>query len=201
MTEETNVPWAWVRAVRDILSKAPYESEEQPVELLPWLYLCDWRCVSAFDPIQGSGRILETGITHVLTTCRMPGVEKLRNRLASAGIEYMAVMGRDEERYDMIGQHWEECYSFIRSVRDKEDKKIIVHCLAGQNRSGLLAAAAMMVLERRHLLDVVRHIKAKRGVVLTNLSFQKQLCLLAQNEGLLGDKPKGYSDEPVEYLY
>lgn len=42
-------------------------------------------------------------------------------------------------------------------------------------------------------------LKAKRGTVLTNLSFQKQLCLLAAKEGLLGDKPDGYTnEEPVQ---
>jgi hypothetical protein len=46
-------------------------------------------------------------------------------------------------------------------------------------------------------LDVVRLLKQKRGLVLSNYSFQKELCVLAAREGKLGDKPSGFTDEPL----
>ena len=76
--------------------------------------------------------------------------------------------------------------------------KVIVHCMSGINRSGLIAIAACMVLERMPLLEAVRLAKIKRGNILTNESFRHQLCDLAAAEDLLGDKPTGYSDEPIE---
>jgi hypothetical protein len=54
-----------------------------------------------------------------------------------------------------------------------------------------------MVLERETILNVVQHCVNCRGVVLWNRSFQKQLCLLAAVQGLLGTKPPGYSDDPI----
>lgn len=69
------------------------------------------------------------------------------------------------------------------------------------NRSALIVASALLVLERKPLLEVVKHMKAKRGEVLTTRSFQRQLCNLAAKEELLGDKPEGYDDEPVLHSY
>ena len=67
--------------------------------------------------------------------------------------------------------------------------RVLVHCVAGINRSGLIACAAQMVLERQPLLEVVRYCIKQRGSVLWNRSFQRQLCQLCQltqGEGLLG---------------
>lgn len=54
-------------------------------------------------------------------------------------------------------------------------------------------------MKRIPLLDAVEMLRAKRGCFLTNPFFQKQLRLLAAEEGLLGERPKGYTNkEPVE---
>eukprot|EP00957_Ditylum_brightwellii_P015502 1167309-Ditylum_brightwellii.AAC.1 len=66
------------------------------------------------------------------------------------------------------------------------------------NRSALIACAAIMILDEMTLLNVVRLVKKKRGYLLTNKSFQRQLCLLAAKESLLGEKPSGYSDDALE---
>lgn len=57
-----------------------------------------------------------------------------------------------------------------------------------------------MLSERRPLLEVFKSAKEKRGMVLTNLSFQRQLCKLAAREGFLGAKPEGYTDGPIEKI-
>lgn len=57
-----------------------------------------------------------------------------------------------------------------------------------------------MVLDRRDVLDVVEDCVKRRGTVLWNKSFQRQLCALAAREGLLGEKPEGYSDEPLDCI-
>ena len=206
----------WLRAVQEIINTEPWESQPQPVQLLPWLYLSDIFTVQDLDPIRNHGALLEHGITHVLTTSTLPTprqVDDLRRKLASANIQHLYCPGQDFEGYDMIGTHWEQqCRPFLEQVRknhysnggnnNKSNSKVVVHCLAGMNRSALIAAAAIMVLERKRLLEVVQIIKAKRGTVLVNQSFQKQLCLLAQQEGLLGDLPEemGDMEKPVDFM-
>jgi protein-tyrosine phosphatase len=201
---EHEIPWAWVRAVQDILEEEPWAPKNNtlPVQLLPWLWLSDQHNTRKIT------KMSEMGITHVLTTNAMSKsqLESIRGKLNRAGLQHYAVRGHDEEGYDMIGNHWEDCLAILRSVRESSQAKkkkesreqIVVHCAAGSNRSGLIACAAVMVRERRPVLEVVRDVKNLRGMLLTNESFQRQLCQLAAREGLLGAKPEGYSDEPLE---
>ena len=67
--------------------------------------------------------------------------------------------------------------------------KLLVHCAAGMNRSGLIVAAIMMYFENMDLLDVITQLKRQRGYVLSNESFQKELVLFAQKLHLLGPYP------------
>ncbi|CAJ1938336.1 unnamed protein product, partial [Cylindrotheca closterium] len=118
--------------------------------------------------------------------------------------------------YDLIGRHWEdEAKPFLLEAKNSGGK-VVVHCGAGTNRSGLIVAAAMLLLDdndddnnkeqqqeqqqqqqqpERFLLDIVKDLKQKRGMVLTNVSFQQQLCELAAKYNKLGPMPKGYSNE------
>ena len=188
----------WIQAVRDILEKEPWESQSQPVQLLPWLYLSDYVTVRDVDGFRNRGLLLQNGITHVLTTTTMDPrqLRSLKRKLDTANIQHFYCPGQDYEGYDMIGNHWHECRPFLEHVRNSVPQgKVVVHCMAGMNRSGVTAAAAMMCLEQKDLLEVVQVLKAKRGAVLSNQSFQTQLCALAQREGLLGNKPKKYEDE------
>lgn len=100
----------------------------------------------------------------------------------------------------MIEKHGDECFEFLNSVREKEGCKVVIHCRAGINRSGLVTCAALMMYERKCVLDVVRYLIERRGMVLSKQSFQKELCVLAFKWGLLGDKSVGYSDEPIEKM-
>jgi protein-tyrosine phosphatase len=202
--EQQITPWAWIKAVFHILCRPPfYEPETLPVQLLPWLYLSD-----EAHSIRMIDKLIDLGITHVLTTngSRKRDLKLVPDHLKKVGIVHLSIRAHDELGYDMIGKHWEECRSFFMQARDQHQPrqgKVVVHCSAGRNRSGLMAAAAMLTLDdtetdsRRTLLEVVRDLKAKRGNVLTNLSFQKQLCELAAREGRLGEPPAGYNNDPL----
>ena len=69
------------------------------------------------------------------------------------------------------------------------NNKLLVHCAAGMNRSGLIVAAIMIYFEHMDLLNVITQLKCKRGYVLSNESFQKELVLFAQKHHLLGPYP------------
>lgn len=226
--EDTEIPWAWLKATNDILTKPPYkEPASLPIQLKPWLFLSD------MISLLNAKKLKDLGITHVLTTNKeeppaySPLFNELRRKLKLLDIIHCAVEGVDETGYDMLGKHWKTCKEFIEQAKREygENAKIVVHCAAGMNRSGLIAAAAMLTLckqndegqtktqplhndeqklhcqqplqdEKPTLLNVVRGLKTKRGMVLLNRSFQKQLCIFAAKHGFLGDKPEGYSDTP-----
>ena len=62
---------------------------------------------------------------------------------------------------------------------------VLVHCIAGVNRSGVLAAAYVMQSRRWPLLRALRHCLEARGPILWNETFRKQLFEFAKREGLL----------------
>ena len=71
----------------------------------------------------------------------------------------------------------------------------MVHCVAGINRSGLVACAAHMVMEKVNVVPAVIAVRDQRGPLLWNHAFQEQLVQLAATEGLLGSKPDGFTDD------
>ena len=68
--------------------------------------------------------------------------------------------------------------------------KVLVHCAAGMNRSGLIVAATMIYFEQMDLLDVITQLKRQRGYILSNESFQKELLEFAWKHNRLGPRPR-----------
>ncbi len=209
----STVPWPWVRCVKSIIDayndRNEYHQRDLPVELSPCLYISDEQ--NALD----HRKLLDMEITHVLSLNGVPAYkdEWARDLYRTHGIVQKRIHGEDREGYDMIGKHWEECFEFIESsVLSNPKNKVVVHCVAGINRSGLIACAAYMILEGQNssgsggsgggvnVLDAVRHCVERRGNILSNQSFQKQLCCLAAQHDLLGKRPAGFSDEPIEEM-
>lgn len=140
-------------------------------------------------------------------------LEKLYWDLRSYDIDHYYVAADDQLSYDMMA-HWDECRDFLQRCREyscidsascsDDDQgaphvkgKALVHCAAGMNRSGTIVAAAMMHFGQMDVVQVARALKASRGYVLNNAAFVRQLVMFAAREGRLGDKPVGYSDDPI----
>lgn len=165
-----------------------------PIEILPNLYLSD------LAGVLDIGRLLHLGITHVLSTSgRTPQIKAAASMFAKAGIVHLVVSGEDEEDYQMLPNHWGECSQFIAAAQEGGGK-VAVHCQAGINRSGVVVAAATMIQRRLHVVAAVEHCRQRRGTMLWNKGFQMQLCELAREQGLLGPRPAGFSDEPPPSL-
>merc|ERR1719331_3206687 len=114
----------------------------------------------------------------------------------------MNVNAKDEEGYDMISRHFGTFKAFMDDALAGSSSrsssaggataeactarpKVLIHCVAGMNRSGVLAVAFVMTMMRWPLLKALRHCLETRGCLLWNESFQEQLVLFAQREGLL----------------
>lgn len=195
-------PWAWIKCLRDITdpSKSKFrrtndaDDVDLPVEILPWLFLADRK--SAMNMV----KMKELKVSHILSVhCATPREELYyQDRLEGTGIVHHRIHCDDTEGYDMIGKHWEECFTFLEQVKNTPGSRVVVHCVAGINRSGLIVAAAYMIFQQQSLIPAVQHCLDRRGgMLLWNRSFQDQLCRLAQKEHLLGGHPDGYTEEPL----
>ena len=170
-------PWL-EEATRIVFKEGAYH--EPPCEILPWLYLGD--AASAADPATLTG----FSITHVLNVSETDAAYDLA--ATRAGVAYKQVDGRDGE--DTLAALWDECWKFVQECRAAKDGKVLIHCVTGVNRSGLVATAALMVHEQMPVLSALRHVRARRGEVLTNGSFRESLVRMAAERQLLGPKPQ-----------
>ena len=167
---------------------------ELPVPITDWLYLSNHR--SACD----IAKLKALGITHVLNVAG-PEARGPVESYQVEGITYKEVDAEDEEGYDMLGKHLDECQSFVAAAVGKSGKAL-VHCVAGINRSGVIVASIHLLGQARedsnsedvNVLKTVAHCRLQRGnIFLCNETFQRQLVTLAKRNSLLGPPP-GHQD-------
>ena len=89
----------------------------------------------------------------------------------------------DYEEYDIL-PHLLEAIAFL-SRAESSGGCAFVHCNYGVNRSGVVAAAYLMVSERKPLLQLINELKARRSLILSNVGFRRQLVRFARCRGLL----------------
>ena len=98
-------------------------------------------------------------------------------------IKYTEFYAEDLENYDMM-QHIEEAYAAIEDAR-VNGGRVLIHCIAGVNRSGFLTVAYVMRHKRMDPIKAAVMIRKARGTLLTNEGFQQQLIEFARKENLL----------------
>jgi len=150
-----------------------------PVDVTPNVYLGDAGCAADLE------RLKSLGITHVLNCAagetRNMSVEYLQN-----GMQSMAVAAKDNENCALLDDH-ADVEAFLSKAR--ASGKVLVHCVQGLNRSGLVVAAAL-VRDGVSVIDAVRTLRARRGNdALSNSNFQYQLVRYAARRGRLGPVP------------
>jgi protein tyrosine phosphatase len=157
----------------DTISMVETQSNpELPVRIMDHLWLGD---LAAAEDVS---RLRELGITHVLQCAD-------REAAANYGDMPTLMLGaRDEDGYDMR-QHLPVAASFIERAR-ASGGRVLVHCMAGINRSGFIVAVELMLNARIEVLEALRRCFRARGLILLNESFRKQLLQTALAHGLLG---------------
>eukprot|EP00933_Yihiella_yeosuensis_P020006 TRINITY_DN16130_c5_g1_i1.p1 TRINITY_DN16130_c5_g1~~TRINITY_DN16130_c5_g1_i1.p1 ORF type:complete len:203 (+),score=38.35 TRINITY_DN16130_c5_g1_i1:61-609(+) len=111
------------------------------------------------------------------------------------GIRYCAVPARDRDRCDPIiidgevavkgleaynmGQHLPAASSFVRE-QVAEGRRVLIHCLRGENRAGAVAAAFLIADACLEPEDAVKQVKQVRGShALSNIAFVEQVTAFA----------------------
>ena len=178
---------AWLAALERI-TQWEIRPPPLPVCILPHLLLGGKE--SAHDLVA----LQQNAVTHVLCSAMVSshGIEHVvsspfKEQLEAAGIVYHHIAALDPTGEDLL-LHVESASEFVNGARDAGGR-CLIHCHDGIDRSGLLAAAMLMLHERLPIVEAVRRCKLARGVVLENESFRTQLCCFAQRHGLLGDEP------------
>ena len=150
-----------------------------PVDVTPNLYLGDAGCAADLE------RLHELGITHVLN-CAAGETRDMRAVYGQHGMQSMAVAAKDNENCALLDGH-ADVEAFLSKARTSG--RVLVHCVQGLNRSGLVVAAAL-VRDGENVIDAVRTLRARRGNdALSNTNFQRRLVRYAARLGRLGPVP------------
>ena len=115
------------------------------------------------------------------SVCRPP-----MSAYVQAGIAYAEIDAKDNRRFPLLRCCLAPATAFLSA---HAHTGVLVHCMAGCNRSATLAVAHLMLRDRRELLALFAECSAARPSILQNTAFQLQLCELAAANGLLHDAP------------
>ena len=90
----------------------------------------------------------------------------------------------DADDYNIINDDIASCIEFVTNCINNNGK-ILIHCLAGMNRSATITIAVLMYFKGMDLLSCIKYTQQRRGWILSNESFQRQLVQYAQKLDLL----------------
>jgi hypothetical protein len=172
--------------VRELLSAPPCHGvPHEPDMLLPHVFLGNQNNAESLRTLR------KYGVTHVLNCAgyKGPRPEPHTSPYVGLDIDYLEFLAEDVESYDMT-QHFREAFNYLDKVK-RSGGVALVHCAMGINRSAAVCAAYLMMATHQTLFDVLKTLKRKRRIVLTNHGFQRQLVRYAGAKGLLDDlEPK-----------
>jgi predicted protein tyrosine phosphatase len=90
------------------------------------------------------------------------------------GWRYLGLDCDDTASYDIIGKHLNEFTDFMDECV-VNNHKVLVHCVAGINRSATLLIAYLVRRRGMSLIDAISLCHAKRPIILTNEAFVMSL--------------------------
>lgn len=135
--------------------------EEEPVELLPYLYLGSAHHASCKSILLHLGI---TGLVNVSQTCP---------NYFEDTFTYLSIPVEDSNNED-IAVWFNQAISFIERFRS-ENGKVLVHCHAGVSRSATICMAYLMATRKLRMEEAYEYVKKKRRVISPNFNFMGQL--------------------------
>jgi hypothetical protein len=150
----------------------------QPVEVIDGLFLGNGEHARNTDVLKTLkiGAIINTASSVVFT-----GSDFYKKKMEA---EYLGFPSDDDETYPLLERHWKDVDTFYQQQRAM-NKSVLVHCMAGMNRSAAMVVALMIQHHNIALFPAVEGIVAKRGIILSNDGFRKQLVQFAKERNLL----------------
>ena len=134
------------------------------------------------DNARDVNMLKENNITYIINTVENQDDDLCQTKsLYDDSFTYMGFDSEDKEEYPIMN-HFEDVFSFIEDAR-KNNKRCLIHCMRGVNRSGVLAVTHIMVRNNLGPITATQLVYQKRGMLLTNPSFISQLLIYAQQNG------------------
>jgi protein-tyrosine phosphatase len=143
---------------------------------------------SMFDAVNMEW-LREQGITHVVNCA--DAVASYAKRVTGNTVirEVLVLEAEDSAEYMILDRHLDDVLRFCDAAfRGDCRAKILVHCMAGVNRSATLALAYAACSSQRgcegsriqRLADAFVRVMRKRPIILTNVEFYNQLLIWAE---------------------
>ena len=156
-------------------NKKPFP--DPPTKVFDFLY------IGRYCNIDDLEEFKQYGFTHIINCAAYNIQSGFEYYQSTSVVKYIEFWADDDDSYDMM-QHIPEAFEFIEDAR-KNDGKVLIHCLNGDNRSGVLASAYYMMHEKVGPITAARFVRKERHFHLKNKNFIRQLVHHANVVGLL----------------
>jgi hypothetical protein len=165
-------------AVLDAPAAVKFDIAAGASEITDWLLL--GTAAVAKDVMRGERRELRVdAILNTVFDEENPDWCLSEAALRSAGIQrYGGFWAYDNEEHDICGDYWREARAFLQEARSA-GLRVLIHCSMGVNRSAAIACAFLVEQEGLQLCDAAALLHHRRGGVLGNAGFRRQLAALA----------------------
>jgi len=136
------------------------ETREQPVQILPNLYIGNLRSA------KNKKQLKTVGITHILVASPVePEFPKQFN--------YKCINVDDSDDAD-LAQHLQGCFEYIDTAISSGGI-VLIHCLVGISRSPSIAIAYLMFKDHLSYEEAADFVKKKQPLMEPNMGFVRQL--------------------------
>ena len=115
--------------------------------------------------------IQELGIMYVLNTAYSE--RDVDREMYGPQRSFLGLSMDDDCTYD-ISKDFIQCIEFIKTAK-KEQKPILIHCMAGVSRSATVTIAYIMQQHKMSLKDAATFVFEKRPIIFPNVGFIKHL--------------------------
>lgn len=168
----------WLHRMNKILDYYFDYVSDEPSEIIDnFLWLGD------FEDSKNYAFLEKKGIKYILNCAgyEISNVYPTKNQIEKV----FKVYANDRSRYKIVEANLSDCIDFIQECKNNKGK-ILVHCVAGMNRSACMVVGYIVTQYKDvDLLSAVQMVAQKRPWILTNQGFKRQLIQYAHSIGKL----------------